>query len=475
MNEQGWLWLAQVAEAPDYAMLCWRRVLEINPKNDQAQTGLLVCQTPTGPCVSLWTCPLCGTEGPHTPERCPTCRSLQSLADPAALLAPADVDRNQVRAAIAHFQQVVAGQPEALVHSFLALAYANLYDFPLAVKELEEAVRLDPNNAALRGHLAVLSTLSQTAAADRDGGCKTVLIAANSATVPQVISVILKRLGYRVIAATSGAEAVDFVRTLAGPSLVFLDSALPGMTTSEVCGSIRRAGKAGNIAMVILSARESSFDKMRSRMAGAAEYLTKPFRPEALAEIATRLLPPNGNKDALPPETRPSGDQDWDNELLAMICALDVLREKLETLDQPRRPVDVLLLLGLMTDKATTIARAGRSRALDPVGWTEHLLHAEKVRHQAEDIRRQLGGSTVQTAWKLEQSAQPEETSKRHQQAVQVGQQIPALLDTLFQLFRQGFENEKAVREWDQTAEVFLTDLRRTMEALAPELVLRRS
>jgi len=92
----------------------------------------------------------------------------------------------------------------------------------------------------------------------------------------------LKKLGYLVVPAATGAEALSLARSH-NPDLVLLDLGLPDLDGLEVLKGIRTFSQ---VPVVILSARNQERVKAEALDAGADDYLTKPF---GVVELAARL------------------------------------------------------------------------------------------------------------------------------------------------------------------------------------------
>ncbi len=96
--------------------------------------------------------------------------------------------------------------------------------------------------------------------------------------------------GYEVDDAKTGEQALEKVRKFR-PDLVLLDVNMPGMGGLAACRAIRADA---NIAIIMLTVRNSEADKVGALDAGADDFVTKPFStPEVLARIraALRRLP----------------------------------------------------------------------------------------------------------------------------------------------------------------------------------------
>jgi DNA-binding response OmpR family regulator len=71
------------------------------------------------------------------------------------------------------------------------------------------------------------------------------------------------------------------------PSLILLDIMLPGIDGWDVCREIRKTSR---VPIIMLSAKEGTFDKVKSLELGADDYITKPFDPkEMIARIKAVL------------------------------------------------------------------------------------------------------------------------------------------------------------------------------------------
>jgi len=57
---------------------------------------------------------------------------------------------------------------------------------------------------------------------------------------------------------------------------------MPRLDGYQTCAIIKRNAKFSNVPVVMLSSKDGVFDKARGRMAGAQDYLTKPFSKEQL-------------------------------------------------------------------------------------------------------------------------------------------------------------------------------------------------
>jgi two-component system KDP operon response regulator KdpE len=117
-----------------------------------------------------------------------------------------------------------------------------------------------------------------------------ILVVDDEPQIRRVMRVTLTEKGYAITDARSGEEALEKLRT-DRQDLVLLDMNMPGMGGLEACRRIRANS---DVAIIMLTVRDSETDKVQALDAGADDYVTKPFNSnELLARIraALRRLP----------------------------------------------------------------------------------------------------------------------------------------------------------------------------------------
>ncbi|HEY7544837.1 MAG TPA: response regulator [Blastocatellia bacterium] len=111
----------------------------------------------------------------------------------------------------------------------------------------------------------------------------------DSAARREATSELLRREGFVVIEATTGAEALELVRSVQ-PELVLLDVKLPDISGLEVCRRIKADHATASIPVLQIAASSTGQDRVRSLESGADAYLMKPVKTEELTATIRALL-----------------------------------------------------------------------------------------------------------------------------------------------------------------------------------------
>jgi len=115
----------------------------------------------------------------------------------------------------------------------------------------------------------------------------TVLVVDDSPTVRKIVQMTLQREHIRVVTASDGLSALTSVADEM-PAVILLDIQLPRMDGYHICQIIRKNFQFRQIPIIMLSGKDGLFDKMRGRLAGSTEYLTKPFDSAELIQTVKK-------------------------------------------------------------------------------------------------------------------------------------------------------------------------------------------
>ena len=108
-----------------------------------------------------------------------------------------------------------------------------------------------------------------------------VMVIDDSKTIRRTAETLLKKEGCDVVTASDGFEALSKIADQQ-PQIVFVDIMMPRLDGYQTCALIKKSGKHKGTPVIMLSSKDSLFDRARGRMVGSDEYLTKPFTKESL-------------------------------------------------------------------------------------------------------------------------------------------------------------------------------------------------
>ncbi len=114
-----------------------------------------------------------------------------------------------------------------------------------------------------------------------------ILVVDDSPTICRLVTTTLEKRGYKVYTATDGMEALVKLSDIA-PDLILLDITMPRLDGYKLCKIIKGNKEIGHTPVVMLSGKDGFFDRVKGRMAGASDYITKPFKPIALLQVVTK-------------------------------------------------------------------------------------------------------------------------------------------------------------------------------------------
>ena len=128
-----------------------------------------------------------------------------------------------------------------------------------------------------------------TVNASKAEGQRTILVAEDFEDTRRLMRVWLQRIGYRVIEASDGAEAVRLTEQ-ERPDLVIMDIEMPRLDGLEATERIRARDDLKDIVIIAVSAYGAEQFRERALAAGCTEYVSTPFEPHELKNLISRLL-----------------------------------------------------------------------------------------------------------------------------------------------------------------------------------------
>jgi serine phosphatase RsbU (regulator of sigma subunit) len=119
---------------------------------------------------------------------------------------------------------------------------------------------------------------------------KLVLVVDDAPANLQIVHSILKA-DFKIQVATSGAKALDLVKTKPQPDLILLDVTMPEMDGYEVCVILKATSESRDIPVIFLTGKTEADDETKGFEVGAVDYIHKPFSPSVVkARVHTHLV-----------------------------------------------------------------------------------------------------------------------------------------------------------------------------------------
>ena len=216
---------------------------------------------------------------------------------------------------------------------------------------------------------------------------QTILVVDDDPNIAQLVKLYLEKEGYEVSVETRGDDAVAAFQKNP-PSLMLLDIMLPGMDGWQVCRAIRQTS---SIPIIMLSAKDETFDKVLGLELGADDYITKPFEGKELVARVKAVL-------------RRAGPSETEKDILSF-PGLSISLEKYEVyyqgklLDMPPKELEVLYFLASHQNRVFT-----REQLLEQVWGFDFFgdsrtvdVHIKRLREKLQDS--ETLGWQIRTVW----------------------------------------------------------------------------
>jgi twitching motility two-component system response regulator PilG len=113
-------------------------------------------------------------------------------------------------------------------------------------------------------------------------GTKVVLID-DSNTIRRSGEIFLSQAGCQVVLAEDGFDGLSKVVDTK-PDVVFVDVMMPRLDGYQTCALIKNNPEFKNTPVVMLTSKDSLFDRARGKLVGSDQYLTKPFSKKSLID-----------------------------------------------------------------------------------------------------------------------------------------------------------------------------------------------
>ncbi len=210
-----------------------------------------------------------------------------------------------------------------------------------------------------------------------------ILIVDDDKNICDLLRMYLEKEGYAVVMEHNGIDAVNTFNT-ENPDLVLLDIMLPQLDGWQVCREIRKTSEK---PIIMLTAKDETFDKVLGLELGADDYVTKPFdTKEIVARIKAVLRRTSATKGSDLKEVR------YD-KLVINLSNYDMKVDGV-SVDTPPKELELIYHLASNPDRVFT-----RDQLLDDVWGFDYYGDSRTVDVHIKRLRDKLKG--VSEEWEL--------------------------------------------------------------------------
>lgn len=303
----GWIWLSRIADNMKAKLVILQNASIISAKSVHVVRELrrlkLARAAGCPEAGVVLNCPFCWTPVLEHFAACPYCKAYLVI-EKTLFKGNRNVIQEMMEEAIHRYIKIVLVEEDVKALYNLSLAYLNLGKWEDALDPLYKIRKLVPSDSFYKQQLTLLldhmATLDLSTENEIEGIAllddnaqeavrKRVLVVEDSATTRKVIKIILQQEGIEVIEAKDGIEALAKFNELI-PDLVLLDIIMPGVDGYQVLATMKKSYSLKKIPVIMLTSRDSLFDRMKGKMSRSNEYLTKPFTPELLMAKVKKYL-----------------------------------------------------------------------------------------------------------------------------------------------------------------------------------------
>ncbi len=215
------------------------------------------------------------------------------------------------------------------------------------------------------------------------------MIVDDDPNIAQLVKLYLEKDGYQTIVCARGDTALEKFRQNP-PGLMILDLMLPGMDGWQVCRAVRQISQ---IPIIMLTAKDETFDKVLGLELGADDYMTKPFEGKELVARVKAVL-------------RRSVKSEAERDALSF-PGLTISQEKYEVyyqgklVEMPPKELEVLYFLAAHQNRVFT-----REQLLEQVWGFDFFGDSRTVDVHIKRLREKLPGCenlgwSIRTVWSV--------------------------------------------------------------------------
>ncbi len=217
---------------------------------------------------------------------------------------------------------------------------------------------------------------------------QTIMIVDDDPNIARLIRLLLEKEGYAVTVCGRGDEALAAF-TREQPDLLLLDIMLPGLDGRQVCRAVRQQSAT---PIIMLSAKDETFDKVLGLELGADDYITKPFDNKELIARVKAVL-----RRSAPAETAAANSVTLPG-LTVSLSTYEVQYQG-KVLEMPPKELELLYYLASHKNRVFT-----REQLLEQVWRFDFYGDSRTVDQHIKRLREKLAGSEalgwqIKTVW----------------------------------------------------------------------------
>ena len=209
-----------------------------------------------------------------------------------------------------------------------------------------------------------------------------ILLVDDDLNISRLVRLYLEKEGYSVIESARGDTALEAFQKH-NPSLVLLDVMLPGLDGLQVLKEIRKTSRT---PVIMLTAKDETFDKVLGLELGADDYITKPFEAKEMVARVKAVLRRAPGEEV---KVEEKDDTIRFPQLTVSLARYEVTYEG-NPVEMPPKELEVLYYLASMPNKVFTRAQLlehvwgfdffGDSRTVD--------VHIKRLREKLPDCEQ---------------------------------------------------------------------------------------
>ena len=162
-----------------------------------------------------------------------------------------------------------------------------------------------------------------------------IMIVDDDAALGEMLSIVLNGSGFETVTCQDGLRAVEMFPTL-HPDLVLLDIMLPGDDGYTILEQLKSMPSVKDVPVIMVTAKEAEFDKVKGLEGGADDYITKPF---GMMEFVARV------KAVLRRSARQNEDKELHYDELYLNVGRHEVHYREEKVDLTRKEFELLQYL----------------------------------------------------------------------------------------------------------------------------------